>query len=163
MSSHSLDESKFPFTGLPVGVVERLAAAQAEAERLEKARIDTEGDGSEDDLECQAKKFKPSTAAYKRCLTMVAARKVQEAAAEEKRLNEKAERDRKRIAAENDAEDKKQRAAMARADAENRRNAKEANRAVVPEGFSAAHSKCIGLGFKPKTEGYGKCVLQLSR
>lgn len=29
--------------------------------------------------------------------------------------------------------------------------------------FDAAKSKCAELGFKPATEGFGKCVLQLSK
>jgi hypothetical protein len=29
--------------------------------------------------------------------------------------------------------------------------------------INAAKQKCSDLGFKPKTEGHGKCVLQLSK
>ncbi len=40
-------------------------------------------------------------------------------------------------------------------------NSEENNR--LSKNLQAAQNKCKDLGFKPKTEGFGKCVLQLSK
>ena len=105
--------------------------------------------------------------------------------AEEKNRIAEADREAKRKAAEQIVQERKLKEAAARLVAEvKKRNAETAREAVfvavvqaaeerkkAEEAFTGdgklsldtAKKKCIDLGFKPSTEGFGKCVIQLSR
>jgi hypothetical protein len=169
---------------------QRLAqqAAQQEqyrnAEKRERERIEREGDGSEDDLACKAKKLTPSTDAYRNCRAVLVAdreRKAQleralaerqeQARVERERLaaleaERKAERERQ---AAMEAERKAERAAQAERDryyaemARERRAAEMLAAAREADPFYDAKAQCRKLGFKSGTEKFGDCVLELSR
>ena len=151
---------------------ERLAqqAAQQEqyriAERRERERIEREGDGSTDDLACKGKKLIPATDPYRNCRAVLVADRERKAQ-RERELAEKQERDRaerERVAAA-EAEaashryyeklEREGRAALARA------RALTAAREADP--FYDFKAQCRNLGFKPNTEKFGTCVLELSR
>ena len=166
--------------------VERLAkqAAQAEQQRVaderdrqrreqqrvaderERERIEREGDGSTDDLACKGKKLIPATDPYRNCRAVLVADRERKAQ-RERELAEKQERDRaerERVAAA-EAEavshryyerlEREGRAALAR------ERALTAAREVDP--FYDAKAQCRELGFKPNTEKFGTCVLELRR
>ena len=129
--------------------------------RLEAERIAREGDGSADDIACQKQNLKPSTPAYLKCRDLIDAqrKKVQAdlASAEEKRRQAE--------------EAKAARQAELAVQAEKRRAEQQARSdrqlGISPGDTSVmamAKRKCADdLGFKPATEGFGKCVLQLSK
>jgi len=125
------------------------------ADEAERQRIEREGDGSEDDLVCKARKLKPSTDPYKRCRDSLAtAREVREERERllaEKRYQENIERERQaRISA-----DRK------RAQEETRERRRE--EAAAKDPYFYVKEQCRELGFKDKTEKFGTCVLELSK
>jgi len=138
---------------------------------LEEQRIAREGDGTPDDEACKKRKLKPSTQPYSKCRSdLVGAREKQEAlqlaAEEKKRRAEEARVEKKkliadseeiaRVATERQVEEKKRKQELASG----------SNASLGQAGrlsLDASKIKCTELGFKPATEGYGKCVLQLSK
>lgn len=128
---------------------ERQAYAEAEA-KAETERIAREGDGTEDDLACKAKRLQPSTPKYLGCRgALVKERQRLEA--------ERVEKEKKKRLADEAAEAKRLALEAARAE-------KEAVRSRAINGqdpLSQAKRTCAELGFKPATEKFGDCVLQM--
>jgi hypothetical protein len=117
-----------------------------------------EGDGSEEDALCKRKGFRPATVDYNNCYANGLT----------------ARRDREReAAARQEVERRRAAEALARADRERERaraialEIAERERARLEiearDPFSDAKKKCTALGIKPKTEAFGKCVLEVSR
>ena len=139
-------------------IAEKLEAdRRAEAERQEKSRqllqeqrvrevdrIAREGDGSLDDLACKKRNLKPSTLAYLKCRDTLDKAREKEARA----VTEKDEKNRLEEVKKEEVRLSRQRIMSGQDD----RSA-----------LSDAKQKCIDLGFKPATEKFGKCVLQLSK
>jgi hypothetical protein len=113
---------------------EKVRRDEEEKLRRERERIAKEGDGSADDLACKKKNLKPSTPPYLKCRQQVINERETQAALEEKKKRQKEEAD---------------------------KNSAGLN--IEKISIDIAKKKCIELGFKSASEGYGKCVLQLSR
>lgn len=134
--------------------------------RMEVERIAREGDGSEDDLACQKRKLKPSTSSYLNCRTSLVDKREKEVAAksaaeEKKRIADEA-REARRISAEQAIEERKKKEEATRV----ARIPQPLQNEFTGDGrlsLDVSKTKCIDLGFKPSTEGFGKCVLQLSK
>ena len=146
---------------------------QIASETQERRRIEIAGDGSEDDQTCKSKKFKTSTAPYKKCRSdlvairearllkekqsaeLLEAKRLEQAsiAQRQKEKKEQSEIERQRLVAI-----QKERALEA---AERRDRQREVAAAKDP--FFFAKEQCKEMGFKDKTEKFGSCVLDLSK
>lgn len=146
--------------------VARQVEDYARAFRDEADRIDREGDGSEEDLICQKRKLKPSTNLYLKCIASVVAKREKDEAAklaadEKKRIAIDA-LEAKQLAVWRETEERKQKQEAARM----ARNSPVNQNEFSGDGrlsLDVSKKKCSDLGFKPATEGFGKCVLQLSK
>lgn len=134
-------------------LLDQKLTAEAEARQIALA-----GDGTPDDLNCKAKKLKPTTPSYMRCREQLvkeaALRAEREAAAKAKKEAE----DKKR----REEAERREAAAKAKKEAEERKRREEAER-EARDPLGPAKRQCTELGFKPGTQDHGKCVMQLSR
>ena len=148
------------------------------------ARIEREGDGSTDDLVCKGRKLIPATDPYRNCRAVLVAERERKAERERALVErqEQARVERERLAALEaerkaererqaalEAERKAERVAQAERDryyadmARERRAAAMLAAAREADPFYDAKAQCRTLGFKPNTEKFGTCVLELRR
>jgi hypothetical protein len=110
------------------------------AELAAKERIRIEGDLSKEDLICKKRGFRPSTKEYEACY--------QDA------LKRRQDAERKKAEADEKVRQQSEKAA----ELLRRKADREAN-----DPFADAKARCAAIGLRPKTEAFGKCVLEITR